>query len=101
MPSSLGRILRFVLKLVLGLLAAVVVISLLTVALIVVLFSLIRSFITGRKSESAMVFSRFQKFSPKGIWPVASPAGAARKPSTADQVVDVEVREIRDDKRLP
>lgn len=101
MPSFLGRILRFVLKLVFGLLAAVFVVSLLTAALIVVLFSLLRSLITGRKAAPAMVFGRFQKFSPNGMWPGASPAGAAKKPLTADQVVDVEVREIRDDKRLP
>jgi len=100
-PSFFGRILRFVLKLVLGLLAAVFVVSLLIAALIVVLFSLLRSLITGRKTAPAMVFGRFQKFSPNGMWPGASSAGAAKKPLTADQVVDVEVREIRDDKRLP
>jgi hypothetical protein len=44
------------------------------------------------------VFGRFQRYSPQGMWP----GGTGRDASNASaDVVDVEVREVRDDKRLP
>ena len=96
----ISKILRFFLKLVLGLFAAVFAISLLAAALIVVLLSLLKSLVTGRKPAPAMVFGRFQRFSPQGMWPGAAGRDGANAPHTAD-IVDVEVREVRDDKRLP
>lgn len=90
----ISKILRFFLKLVLGLFAAVFAVSLLVAALIVVALSLLKSLVTGRKPAPAMVFGRFQRYSPQGMWP-----GGAGK--TSADVVDVEVREVRDDKRLP
>ena len=104
MPSFISSVLRFVLKMVFGLLAAVFALSLLLAALIYVAFSLLKSLITGRPSTPAMVFGefrRFQRFSPEGMWS----GGAAREglpasPGTGD-VVDVEVREVRSDRRLP
>lgn len=96
----ISKILRFFLKLVLGLFAAVFAISLLAAALIVVLLSLLKSLITGRKPAPAMVFGRFQRYSPQGMWPGGAGRDAANAPRNAD-VVDVEVREVRDDKRLP
>jgi hypothetical protein len=96
----ISKILRFFLKLVLGLFAAVFAISLLAAALIVVLLSLLKSLITGRKPAPAMVFGRFQRFSPQGMWPDGAGHDATNSQRNAD-VVDVEVREVRDDKRLP
>jgi hypothetical protein len=94
------RILRFVLRVTLGVCAAVFAISLLAAALIVVVLSLLKSLITGRKPAPAVVFGRFQRFSPQGMWPGNTDRDAANTPRAGD-VVDVEVREVRDDKRLP
>lgn len=48
--------------------------------------------------QGRMVFSRFQRFSTQGMWPGRpTPKG----PVNAGEVVDVEVREVREDKRLP
>jgi hypothetical protein len=95
----ISKILRFFLKLVMGLFAAVFAVSLLVAALIVVALSLLKSLVTGRKPAPAMVFGRFQRYSPQGMWP----GGAGREANAprAGDVVDVEVREVRDDKRLP
>ncbi len=106
MSSFPGQFLRFVLKLTLGLFAAVFAVSLLAAALVVLVLSLLKSLITGKKPAPAMAFGRFQKFSTQTIWPGARDDRAA-KASAAD-VVDVEVREIKEttqalapDKRLP
>jgi hypothetical protein len=105
-PSFISSVLRFVLKLVFGLLAAVFALSLLLAGVIYVAFSLLVSLFTGRPSTPAMVFSqfrRFQRFSPQsqGMWS----NGPAREASPASpgkgDVVDVEVREVRSEKRLP
>jgi hypothetical protein len=97
----ISQILRFFLKLVLGLFAAVFAVSLLAAALIVVVLSLLKSLVTGRKPAPAVVFGRFQqRYSPQGMWPGGAGRDAANAPRAAD-VVDVEVREVRDDKRLP
>jgi hypothetical protein len=95
-----SQIFRFILKLVLGLFAALFAISLLVAALIVFTLSLLASLITGRKPAPAMVFGRFQQFSQQGMWPGSRTREDAPKAGTG-QVVDVEVREIREDKRLP
>lgn len=98
MPNFASRIVRFALKLLLGLFAALFALSLLAAALIVVAFSLLKALITGRKPATAAVFGRFQQFSPQGMWP----GGAKRENSgRSDDVVDVEVREVRVDRRLP
>jgi len=96
----IGKILRFFLRLVLGLFAAVFAVSLLVAALIVVALSLLKSLVTGRKPAPAMVFGRFQRYSPQGMWPGGAGRDAGNAPRASD-VVDVEVREVRDDRRLP
>ena len=96
----ISKILRFFLKLVLGVFAAVFALSLLAAALIVVVLSVLKSLITGRKPAPAVVFGRFQRYSPQGMWP-GGPAQGNAANSRAGDVVDVEVREVRDDKRLP
>ena len=96
----ISKILRFFLKLLFGLFAAVFAVSLLVAALVVVALSLLKSLVTGRKPAPAMVFGRFRRYSPQGMWPGGSPQGGSASPHSGD-VVDVEVREVRDDKRLP
>lgn len=97
MPGFLSRLLRFLLKLVIAVFAAALAVGLLLVALVVLALSLLKSLITGRKPVPAMVFGRFQKFSPQGMWPGQTPRADAGK----GDIVDVEVREIRDEQRLP
>ncbi|SFC51518.1 hypothetical protein SAMN05216344_12027 [Polaromonas sp. OV174] len=98
MPNFASRIVRFALKLLLGLFAALFALSLLAAALIVLAFSLLKALITGRKPAPAAVFGRFQQFSSQGMWP-----GSAKRENSGrgDDVVDVEVREVRVDRRLP
>ena len=107
MTNFVSRFFRFILRLVLAAFGLVFVVSLLAAALMVLAFSLLKSLITGKKTAPAMVFSRFQKFSPNGMWPGAVRRdvrdGSSGKPGAANDVVDVEVREIKGDgdKRLP
>ena len=89
MQNFISRLVRFVIKLILVAFGSVFAISLLLAALIVVVLSLLKSLVTGKKPAPVMVFSRFQKFSPSGMWP-----SAAKAQNTVD-VVDVEVREVQ------
>ena len=98
MSNPVGLIFRFLLKLALGLFAAIFAISLLAAALVAVALSLIKSLLTGRKPAPAMVFGRFQAFSPEGMWLGRS---EPVKPQATGEVVDVEAREVRNDQRLP
>ena len=98
MSSFISRALRFVLRLVLWLFAAIFAFSLLCAALILLVLGLLKSLITWQKPKP-MVFGRFQRFSSKSVWPGAKKQGAAA-PREAE-IVDVEVREIRDDKPPP
>ena len=96
MSNPVGLIFRFILKVTLALFAAIFAVSLLLAALVVVVFSLIKALLTGRKPAPAMVFGRFQKFSPEGMWP-GRPARKDATPGTG-AVVDVEAREVRDNR---
>lgn len=96
MTNPLGAIIRFIFKVALALFAAVFVVSLFLAALVVVVLSLIMALVTGRKPTPAMVFSRFQKYSPQGMWPTRP--GTKETPPGTGTVVDVEAREVKDDK---
>jgi hypothetical protein len=85
----LGSLLRFVLKLVLGVMALVFAVSLLLTALLVVAFTVVKALLTGKKPAPAMVFGRFRQYSPQDIWR-RSPSPAA----DVTEIVDVEVRDI-------
>ena len=89
MSDFLAWLLRFVLKLVLGVMALIFAISLLLVALLVVVFTLFKALLTGKRPASAMVFRRFRQYSAQDVWRRTS---AAARSSSA--VVDVEVRDI-------
>lgn len=101
----LSKLFRFLIKLVFVASAAVMALGLLAVALVVLVFSLMKALITGKRPAAAVMFRRFQNpqnFPTNGPWPAASPRSnaTATSPSTGE-VVDVEAREVRDDKRLP
>ena len=101
LDSFLSRILRFILRLLLGLFAAIFALSLLVAALVVVALSLLKLLLTGRKPAPAKVFGRFQQFSPQGMWRGGPARACSARPSSAGDVVDVEVREVREDRRRP
>ena len=96
MPLFLSQFLRFVLKLVLAALGLIFVLSLLAAALIALVLSLFWSLLTGRKPAPTMVFGRFQRFSPRGLWPATSSDNDAQPAAGRSDVVDVEVREVHD-----
>jgi hypothetical protein len=94
-PSFISRVLSFTLRMVVWLFAIVFALSLLVAGLILLALGLLRSLITGQKPKP-MAFGRFQRFSAQAPW-----SGAGQRQATAPRaadVVDVEVREIRDDK---
>jgi uncharacterized membrane protein len=90
MENMFASFFRSIIKLVLAAFALVFVVCLLLLALIVVLLSVLKAAITGKKPAPSVVFGNFQKFAPGGMWP-----GYTRTETKAD-VVDVEVREIKD-----
>ena len=98
MSNPVSQIFRFMLKLALGLFAALFAISLMVAALIAFAFSMLKALITGRKPASAVVFNRFQQFSRQGMWP-GNPAAQTAAKAASSQIVDVEAREIPDDRR--
>jgi hypothetical protein len=106
-PSFITPVLAFILKLVFGLLAAVFAVSVLLAGLVYVAISLLVSLFTGRPSTPAMMFAqfrRFQRFSPQGpqgLWPGSAAREASSGSPDRGDVVDVEVREVRSDRRLP
>lgn len=95
MPSFISRVVRFLLRLVLWTFAAIFAVSLLLASLILLAFGLLRSLLTGQKPKP-VVFGRFQRFATQPSWPGTRAREAA--PTRSGDVVDVEVREIRDDK---
>jgi hypothetical protein len=101
-PSFVSQVLGLTLKIVLGLFAALFAVSLLVAGLVVFVVLLFKSLITGRRPAASMVFGRFQEFSSQKGWSGrgTQDGKSAPKPGGGD-VVDVEVREIREERRLP
>ena len=115
------RLFQLVMRIVFWLFAAIALASLLAAALVVVLLSLLRALIMGKRPSGPMVFGRFQQFSSKGMqgmWPGAKPPPAPSGPPASPlaergrhpderprvasgDVVDVEVRDITPDKPPP
>ncbi|MCU0941067.1 MAG: hypothetical protein MUE35_00765 [Hydrogenophaga sp.] len=90
-----GRLGRAVLRLALGLAAAVFLLSLLLASLLVVLGVSLWSLVTGRKPAPVVLFTRMREQSRRysqGVWRPAD-APSARRPG---DVVDVEAREVQD-----
>ena len=94
MQNFIGKLFRFIIKLVLAAFGVIFAISFLFVALILMVLSLLKSLITWTKPTPFVIFSQYKQFkkNAKGGWPTASKAAAHR------DVVDVEVREIKDKK---
>ena len=101
MDNFVGRIFRFFLKLLLAAFGIVFALSVLAAALIFMVFTVVAALLTGKKPVPSVVFSRFQKFSPGGVWPRPATREGQKKAAKPSDIVDVEVREVRDDKPLP
>lgn len=97
MSSFTAKFLRLVLKLVLAAFGIVFALSLLAAALIFMVWRQLVGLFTGKKPPPIMAFGKFQRFSPQDIWAASAGGSQAGKQS---EVVDVEVREVRDDQRL-
>jgi hypothetical protein len=93
---AMNILLRFIFKAVLGLLAVVFAIGLVVTALIFLAVGTVTALLTGRKPSPAVMFGRFQRFSPQGMWPggPSAPRENASAGRPGREVVDVEVREI-------
>lgn len=90
-----STIVRTALKLVLLAAALVFILSLLCVAVVSVVFVLLKALLTGRKPAFVTTFTRFNQASQQfrtGAWP--------GRPAPAD-VMDVQAREVRNDAALP
>ena len=99
MSNPVSQVFRFILKLVLGLSAAIFTLSLLAAALAVVVFSVLKALLTGRKPAPAALFGHFPQFSTPGMRP-RRPSHERTASVGQGSIVDVEVREIREEQRL-
>ena len=98
MINSLGRLF---IKLVLAAFGLLFAASFLVVALVAVVFSLLKSLVTWQKPTAFVMYSQFKQFR-QGARHKGWPFAAQHKPQT--DVVDVEMREVKDpqtDQRLP
>lgn len=102
----LSAIARTMLKLVLIAAAAVFALSLIVVALVSLLWVLLKALLTGRKPAFVITFQRFnqarQQFKRGGFGAAASSAaGGFGYSAPAADVVDVQAHEVRNDQALP
>jgi hypothetical protein len=104
--NLVSAIFRFALKLVLIAAAAVFALSLIFVALLSLVWVLLKALLTGRKPAFVTTFQRFnqarQQFK-RGGFGAAGPsaAGGFRYGAPAADVVDVQAHEVRNDQALP
>ena len=100
MQNIINGLSRFTIKVVLTAFGLVFAASFLLAAMVAVVFSLLKSLITWQKPAPFVIYSQFKQYrqgNSKG-WPNSI------KPMPTNEVVDVEVREIKDsddEKRLP
>ena len=100
MQNFISGLIRFIIKLILAAFGLLFAVSLLLAALVMMVLSLLKSLITWKKPAPFVAFTQFRQFkrNTRGGWPSAS------KPMPQGDVVDVEVREVKEpdnDKRLP
>ena len=100
MQNFIGKFFRFIIKLVLAAFGLIFALSFLFVALVVMVLSLLKSLITWTKPTPFVIFSQYKQYkkNSRGGCPRAS------NPMPQSDVVDVEVREVKDpanEQRLP
>jgi hypothetical protein len=88
--NTMGRLLF---KLFLAFFGLLLMLGMLLFLLVYIVWATLRWLLTGQKPQVAVVWQRYRDMRRGGMW-----QGAARpRPSAADDVVDVEVREVRPD----
>ena len=100
MQNILNSLSRFLVKLVLAVFGLVFAASFLLAASVAVLFSLLKSLVTWQKPAPFVVYSQFKQFR-QGA---RSGRPVAEKSTRQGDVVDVEMRELKDsanDKQQP
>jgi hypothetical protein len=101
MARIASRVLGIFFKLILAAFGLVFAVSLIVAATVVVVFSLLKSLLTGKKPQKSVVFGRFQSFSEKNPLRQSGSNGPnGLSASRSADVVDVEAREVSAEKRL-
>lgn len=93
----------FLVKLFVAILGLGLLLGMLVFLLVYIVWSVLRWLITGQKPQVAVVWQQYSKFRKDfGQRRSPNPNGTARRRPSDDNVVDVEVREMREeDQRLP
>ena len=89
--NTMGRLLF---KLFLAFFALVMLLGMLLFLLFYLVWASLRWLITGQKPQVTVVWQRYREMRRGGKWQQSTPRSAA---GSADDVVDVEVREVRPD----
>ncbi len=91
---------NFIANIFMGLLGLGLLAGLLLALGVYTVFAAVRWLLTGRKPQVVLVWQQFSQLRQGGIWGAGQPFGTAQAP--ADDVVDVEVREVHEQAaRLP
>jgi len=91
MQNFISRLIRFTIKLVLAAIGLVFAMGLVVAALALMVLSLLKAWVTGKKPAAFVAFSQFRQFKNRAgsSWP------SANKAEPHGHVVDVEVREVK------
>lgn len=91
---------NFIAKIFMGLLGLTFLAGILVALAAYTVFATLRWLLTGRKPQVVLVWQQFSQLRKGGVWAAGEPFGATQAP--ADNVVDVEVREVHEHApRLP
>lgn len=89
--NFLAGLLAAIARVLLWVVMAVLALFLLALALVFLLLGVLWALVRGRKPVPPVFVGRFRQFTAERVWPGAAGGGRARS-----EVVDVEVREVRD-----
>ena len=91
---------NWIAKIFMGLMGLGLLAGLLLALGVYTVFAAVRWLLTGRKPQMVLVWQQFSQLRKGGVWGAGQAFGAAQAP--ADNVVDVEVREVHEQApRLP
>ena len=91
---------NWIAKIFMGLLGLGLLAGLLLALGVYTVFATLRWLLTGRKPQVVLVWQQYSQLRKGGVWGAGQPFGTAQAP--ADDVVDVEVREVHEQApRLP
>lgn len=89
---ALAALLGAVFRVLLWVFMAVLAVGLLVLALVFLLVGALWSLVRGRRPQAPVFAARFQRYAPEQVWP-----GRRPPPAPAQDVVDVEVKEVPDE----